>query len=49
MAEVLRECATELEVGQEALHTALDMLQVSLEFSLLRVCESFEAERQAHR
>ncbi len=46
MAEVLRERATELEVGQEALHTALDMLQASLEFSLLRVCESFEAERR---
>ncbi len=46
MAEVLRECATELEVGREALHAALDMLQASLEFSLLRVCESFEAERK---
>jgi diguanylate cyclase (GGDEF)-like protein len=46
MAEVLGECATKLSVGQEALYVALDMLHSSLEFSLLRVCESFEAERK---
>jgi diguanylate cyclase (GGDEF)-like protein len=46
MADVLRESAAELEVSNEALAQALSMLQMSLEFSLIRVCESFESERQ---
>lgn len=46
MADVLRESAAELEVSDEALTQALGMLQMSLEFSLIRVCESFESERQ---
>ncbi|HEY1458246.1 MAG TPA: diguanylate cyclase, partial [Solirubrobacteraceae bacterium] len=46
MAEVLRESATELEVSSHVLSQALNMLQVSLEFSLVRMCECFEAERQ---
>jgi diguanylate cyclase (GGDEF)-like protein len=46
VAEVLREAAVELGVGDEALSEALNKLQLSLEFSLLRMCESFEEERQ---
>jgi diguanylate cyclase (GGDEF)-like protein len=46
MADVLRESAVELKISDEALAQALSMLQMSLEFSLIRVCESFEAERQ---
>jgi diguanylate cyclase (GGDEF)-like protein len=46
MADVLRESAAELSVSDEALAQALSMLQMSLEFSLIRVCESFESERQ---
>jgi hypothetical protein len=38
MADVLRECAAELDVAADALAHALNMLQLSLEFSLLRVC-----------
>jgi hypothetical protein len=46
MAEVLREIAPQLEVSRQALSEALNMLQLSLEFSLVRMCECFEAERQ---
>jgi diguanylate cyclase (GGDEF)-like protein len=46
VAEVLREAAVDLGVGDEALSEALNKLQLSLEFSLLRMCESFEEERQ---
>jgi diguanylate cyclase (GGDEF)-like protein len=46
MAEVLRECATELEVAPAALSRAMHILQLSLEFSLLRMCECFETQRQ---
>jgi diguanylate cyclase (GGDEF)-like protein len=46
MADVLRECAAELDVSADALSRALNMLQLSLEFSLLRVCECFEKERE---
>jgi diguanylate cyclase (GGDEF)-like protein len=46
MAEVLREIAAQLDVSQRALTEALSMLQLSLEFSLVRMCECFEAERQ---
>jgi len=45
MAEVLHESATELDCTPEALAQALGILQLSLEFSLLRMCECFEAER----
>jgi diguanylate cyclase (GGDEF)-like protein len=45
MADVLRESAAELDVSSEALYQALNMVQLSTEFSLLRMCESFEAER----
>src|ERR1700691_1976350 len=46
MAEVLHESATQLEVSPETLPQALSILQLSLEFSLLRMCECFEAERR---
>jgi len=46
MAEVLHESATQLEVSPESLSQALSILQLSLEFSLVRMCECFEAERQ---
>ncbi|HEY5194166.1 MAG TPA: EAL domain-containing protein [Solirubrobacteraceae bacterium] len=46
MAEILQESASELTVSPEALSQALNILQLSLEFSLLRMCECFEVERQ---
>jgi diguanylate cyclase (GGDEF)-like protein len=46
MADVLRECADELNVSGETLAQALNMVQLSVEFSLLRMCESFEVARR---
>jgi diguanylate cyclase (GGDEF)-like protein len=46
MADVLRESATRLDVSREALSQALNILQLSLEFSLVRMCECFETERR---
>ena len=46
MAEVLRECAAQLDVGAGVLSEALNILQLSLEFSLVRMCECFEIERR---
>jgi GGDEF domain-containing protein len=46
MADVLRDAAGELALSSEALAEALNILQLSLEFSLLRMCECFEAERR---
>jgi diguanylate cyclase (GGDEF)-like protein len=46
MAEVLHESATELGSSPEAVAQALSILQLSLEFSLVRMCECFEAERK---
>ena len=45
MAEVLERCAEELAVEAEALAAALNILQMSLEFSFVRMCECFEEER----
>jgi diguanylate cyclase (GGDEF)-like protein len=45
-ADVLRECAGALEVSPTALEQALNMLQLSLELSTLKVCECFERERE---
>jgi diguanylate cyclase (GGDEF)-like protein len=44
--EVLTESAIELGVGRDTLAQALNILQLSLEFSVLRMCESYEAERR---
>jgi diguanylate cyclase (GGDEF)-like protein len=46
MADVLQESARELDVSSAALSQALNKLQLSLEFGLLRICECFEAERR---
>src|ERR1700682_6296286 len=46
MAEILRDSAARLDVSLETLSQALNILQLSLEFSLLRMCECFETERQ---
>jgi diguanylate cyclase (GGDEF)-like protein len=46
MAEVLKGCATQLSVSPDTLSEALNILQLSLEFSVLRMCESYEAERR---
>jgi diguanylate cyclase (GGDEF)-like protein len=46
MAEVLHESAAHLGVSPEALSGALSILQLSLEFSLVRMCECFEIERR---
>jgi len=46
MAEILRDSAAQLDVSPETLSQALNILQLSLEFSLLRMCECFETERQ---
>ena len=44
--DVVREIAAELDLSQEVLLRALAMLQRSLNVTLVRMCESFEAERQ---
>jgi diguanylate cyclase (GGDEF)-like protein len=46
MAEVVLESATELDVSPSALSHAMSLLQLSLEFSLLRMCECYEVERR---
>jgi diguanylate cyclase (GGDEF)-like protein len=45
-AEVLRRRAAELRLGDETLAKALRMLQRSLDVTLVRMCQSFEDERQ---
>ncbi len=45
--EVVRECVRELELEQAVLDEALAMLQRSLNVTLVRMCESFESERQS--
>jgi diguanylate cyclase (GGDEF)-like protein len=44
--EVLRETAARLELSQEALSQALGMLQYTLNVTLVRMCECFDAERR---
>ena len=46
MTEVLHESATELDSSPEALYQALSIVQLGLEFSLVRMCECFEVERK---
>jgi diguanylate cyclase (GGDEF)-like protein len=46
MAEVLHDSAAQLGSSPEALSGALSILQLSLEFSLVRMCECFEVERR---
>jgi diguanylate cyclase (GGDEF)-like protein len=44
--DVVRETSAELELGPEVLAWALGMLQRSLDVTLVRMCQSFEFERQ---
>jgi diguanylate cyclase (GGDEF)-like protein len=44
--DVVRETATELNLSEDVLLRALAMLQRSLNVTLVRMCESFEGERQ---
>ncbi len=46
MADVLRESVSRFGLSNQALGQALNILQLSLEFSLVQMCECFEAERQ---
>ena len=46
MANVLREGTAQMGISGQALGQALNILQLSLEFSLVQMCECFEAERQ---
>jgi diguanylate cyclase (GGDEF)-like protein len=46
MAEVLHESAARLDSSPQALSQALGILQLSLEFSQVRMCECFEVERK---
>ncbi len=46
MAEILHRGTTELSLSSETLAEALNILQLSLEFSLVRMCECFELERR---
>jgi diguanylate cyclase (GGDEF)-like protein len=46
MAEVLHESAAQLGVSGETLSQALNILQLCLEFSLVRMCECFDTERR---
>ncbi len=45
--DVAREISQELELAPTVLARALQMLQRSLDVTLVRMCESFEAERQS--
>jgi diguanylate cyclase (GGDEF)-like protein len=45
-SDLLRECAEELGSPPAVLTTALAMLQRSFDVTLVRMCESFESERQ---
>jgi diguanylate cyclase (GGDEF)-like protein len=45
-AEILTDSANRLDISPDALSEALHILQLSLEFSLLRMCECFEVERK---
>jgi diguanylate cyclase (GGDEF)-like protein len=44
-ADVVRECASSLQLADHVLAEALAMLQRSLNVTLVRMCESFEEER----
>jgi diguanylate cyclase (GGDEF)-like protein len=46
VAEVLRQSATELGTSPEALAQALSIVQLSLEFTLVRMSKCFDSERQ---
>jgi diguanylate cyclase (GGDEF)-like protein len=45
-AEIIQDCAQRLDLREHVLAQALAMLQRSLDVTLVRMCESFESERQ---
>jgi diguanylate cyclase (GGDEF)-like protein len=45
--DVVRDCARELDLEHAVLEDALAMLQRSLNVTLVRMCESFESDRQS--
>jgi diguanylate cyclase (GGDEF)-like protein len=46
VGEVLRQSAAQLDVSHEALSQALNILQLSLEFTLVKMSKCFDTERQ---
>ena len=44
--EIVGECGSALGVPRDAIQSARDMLQITLDLTLIHVCESFEAERR---
>jgi hypothetical protein len=48
-AEVLGECAQELATPPQVLARAVAMTQMTLDVTLVRVCEAFEGERERTR
>jgi diguanylate cyclase (GGDEF)-like protein len=46
IAELLHECAAELGISAKAAHRATAMVQLTVDVTLVRMCECFEAERQ---
>ena len=44
--EVVGECASELGISDDAIRLASDMLQQTLDLTLVHVCDSFEEERR---
>jgi diguanylate cyclase (GGDEF)-like protein len=46
VVEVLRDSAAQLGASPQALSEALNVLQISLEFSFVRMCKSFDRERR---
>jgi diguanylate cyclase (GGDEF)-like protein len=45
-SEIVSECGSELGVSGDAIQAARDMLQQTLDLTLIHVCDSFEAERR---
>jgi len=46
VGEVLRECAAQQHTAPEAVYRALAMVQVTLDVTLVRMCQCFESERR---
>jgi diguanylate cyclase (GGDEF)-like protein len=46
VADVLRDTASQLGISQEVLQRAVAMVQITLDVTLVRICESFETERR---
>ncbi len=46
IAEMLRECGAENGISEQAVQRAVAMVQLTVDVTLVRMCECFEAERQ---